>query len=165
MFSNKLPTEYICNRMLLFHFSIWFFCACTPFHNILNSMLLTWQAMQGLSSANFQRLSLSPLWGAHDLLGTALPCCDFIFIHFVTMVITIKSGYSICLIVSHGLIFFHHFMWLTIKSSLYFLFFTSSKGIVFPWLHFFGQTLFSHSILFSIMCTSIARRIMMNRKQ
>jgi len=53
-------------------------------------------------------------------------------------------------------------MQLTIKSGLHFYFFTLSKGIddaVFPWLRFVDDTL-SHSIFFSITCTSVTGGIM-----
>jgi len=36
---------------------------------------------------------------------------------------------------------------------------------VFPWLRFVDRTLISHSILFSITCTTVTGGIMMNRRQ
>jgi len=33
------------------------------------------------------------------------------------------------------------------------------------WLRFFDQTLFSHSVLFNITCTSVTGEIMMNTRQ
>jgi len=55
------------------------------------------------------------------------------------------------------MLFFHHFVRLTIKGGLHFF----SK--VFRW-RLVDQTLFSHSVLFSIMCTSLTGGIMMNRR-
>jgi len=40
-----------------------------------------------------------------------------------------------------------------------------AQGIVFPWLRFVDQITFSHSIFFSIMCTSVTGGIMINRRQ
>jgi len=55
------------------------------------------------------------------------------------------------------------------RAAYIFDFFTLWKGVgwrsVFPGLPFFDQTLFSHSILFSITCTSVTGGIMMNRRQ
>jgi len=80
--------------------------------------------------------------------------------------------YRIYSVVSRGLhkAFFHHFMRLTIKGGLPFLFLClierySWRSSAFPWLRFVDQTLFSHSILFSITCTSVTGGIMMNRRQ
>jgi len=65
--------------------------------------------------------------------------------------------------------FLQHFMRLTIKGGLHFLFLFFIKRYrwrsVFPWLRFVDQTLLSHSIFFSITCTSVAGGIMINRKQ
>jgi len=58
-------------------------------------------------------------------------------------------------------------VWLTIKDSLHlFLHHIGSYRLhsAFPWLRFVDQTLFSHSILFNIMHTSITGGIMMNRR-
>jgi len=65
--------------------------------------------------------------------------------------------------------FFLHFMRLKITGGLHFLFLYFIERhrwrSVFPWLSFVDQALLSHSIFFSIMCTSIAGRIMINRRQ
>jgi len=75
------------------------------------------------------------------------------------------STYHIYSIVSCGFLSFV----LTISRALHFLFLylmeRFGKCSVFPWLRFFNITLFSHPILFSIMCTSITGGNMMNRRQ
>ena len=64
--------------------------------------------------------------------------------------------------------FFHHFVPLTIKSGLHFLFFCFVERYgwrsVFPWLRFVDQILLSHSILLVITCTSVTEGIMINRR-
>jgi len=64
---------------------------------------------------------------------------------------------------------FHHFMRLTIKGGLQLLFFYFIERYrwrsVFPWPHFVDQILLSHSIFFSIMCTSVTGGIMITRRQ
>jgi len=54
-------------------------------------------------------------------------------------------------------------MGFTIEGGLYFLFLylieTYRWRSVFPWLRFVEQTLLSHSILFSITCTSVTGEI------
>jgi len=61
-----------------------------------------------------------------------------------------------------------YFMRLTIKGGLQFLFLYFIERYrwrsVFPWLRFVDQTL-SHSIFFSITCTSVTGGIMINRRQ
>jgi len=63
--------------------------------------------------------------------------------------------------------FFHRFVWFTIKVSLHFYFFALSKGVddAQSFLSYVHQTLFSRSILFSIMRTSITEGIMMSKRQ
>jgi len=65
--------------------------------------------------------------------------------------------------------FFHHFMLLTIKSGLHFLFIYFIERYrwrsVFPWLRFVEKILLSHSIFFSITCTSVTGGIMITRRQ
>ena len=65
--------------------------------------------------------------------------------------------------------FFHHFMRLTIKGGLYFLFLyfieRYRRRSVFPWLRFVDQILLSHSIFFSTTFTSVSGEIMINRRQ
>jgi len=64
-------------------------------------------------------------------------------------------------------VIFYHFVWLVIEGGLhFFLYFieryrwrSSSFGT------FFRPTLFSHSVLFSITCTSVTGGIMFNRRQ
>jgi len=64
--------------------------------------------------------------------------------------------------------FVHHFMWHIVKVRLHFFLYLIERykwHSVFPRLHFVNQTLFSHSILFAITCTSITGGIMVNRRQ
>jgi len=65
--------------------------------------------------------------------------------------------------------FFHHFMRLTVKGGLHFLFFYFIERYrwrsVFPHVHFVDQIILSHSIFFSITCTSVTGGIMINRRQ
>ena len=65
--------------------------------------------------------------------------------------------------------FFHHFMQLTVKGGLHFLFFYFIESYrwrsVFPHVHFVDQIILSHSIFFSITCTSVTGGIMINRRQ
>jgi len=65
--------------------------------------------------------------------------------------------------------FFHHFTRLTIKGGLHFSFLYFIERFrwrsVFPWLRFVDRTILSHSIFFSITCTSISGGIMINRRQ
>ena len=60
---------------------------------------------------------------------------------------------------------FHYFMRLIIKGGVYFFFLylmgRYRKRSVFPWLRFVDQTLFLHSVLFSITCTSVTGGNMM----
>jgi len=60
-------------------------------------------------------------------------------------------------------------MWLTFKGDLHFLFFyfieTYRWRSVFPWLRFVNQIHLSHSVFFSITCTSVTGGIMINRRR
>ena len=91
-------------------------------------------------------------------------CITFCWVSFVT-------AYRVYSIVSRGLwIFFSSFRAAYDKGRLtYFIFYfidlESRWRSVFPWLRFVDQTPFSHSILFSITCTSATVGIMMNRRQ
>jgi len=64
---------------------------------------------------------------------------------------------------------FHRFMPLAIKGGLHYLFFCFIGRYrwrsVFPWLSFADQILLSHSIFFSITCTSVTGGIVINRRQ
>jgi len=63
--------------------------------------------------------------------------------------------------------FFHHFMRLTVKGGLHFLLFYFIERYgwcsVFPWLPFVDQIILSHSIVFSITCTSVTGGIMIKK--
>jgi len=64
---------------------------------------------------------------------------------------------------------FRHFMRLTTKGGLHFLFFYFIERYrwrsVSSWERFVDQILISHSIFFSITCKSVTEGIMMNRRQ